>query len=189
MQIPGELQRGGHGTGLGLPLTASWSGCWAARSTVRCTVGAGTTFTVELPLQRRRRPRALPDLTGAVFVVDDDEAARYVVEAHLRDTAWRTVTADGGEAALAALERALPAAMILDSAMPDIDGLEVLRRMRADARTAAVPVIMHTSRLLGRGRGRAARGPGRAPARQVRDLALGAAGGRCRSRPGRRDDA
>ena len=40
--------------------------------------------------------------------------------------------------------------MILDLSMPDLDGLEVLRRMRADARTAAVPVIVHTSRLLGR---------------------------------------
>ena len=46
---------------------------------------------------------SLPDLTGAVLVVDDDEAARYVVETHLRGTAWRTVAADGGAAALAAL--------------------------------------------------------------------------------------
>ncbi len=38
--------------------------------------------------------------------------------------------------------------MILDLTMPDIDGLEVLRRMRADERMAAVPVVIHTSRLL-----------------------------------------
>jgi CheY-like chemotaxis protein len=116
---------------------------------VRSTVGVGTAFTVELPLQRDV-DTSVPDIAGAVLVVDDDETARYVVEAHLRDTAWRTVTVGGGEAALAALEQALPAAMILDLSMPDLDGSEVLRRMRADARTAAVPVIVHTSRLLGR---------------------------------------
>ena len=71
-----------------------------------------------------------------MFVVDDDEAARYVVETHLRGTAWRTVAADGGAAALAALSASLPAAMILDLAMPELDGFEVLRRVRADERTA-----------------------------------------------------
>jgi CheY-like chemotaxis protein len=81
-------------------------------------------------------------------VVDDDETARYVVEAHLRGTAWRVVPAEGGLAALAALEASLPVAMILDLAMPDLDGIEVLRRVRTDARTAGLPVIVHTSRLL-----------------------------------------
>jgi CheY-like chemotaxis protein len=116
---------------------------------VRSTVGVGTAFTVELPLRRDVDTR-VPDVAGAVLVVDDDETARYVVEAHLRDTAWRTVTVAGGEAALAALAQELPAAIILDLSMPDLDGLEVLRRMRADARMATVPVIIHTSRLLSR---------------------------------------
>ena len=68
---------------------------------VRSAVGTGTTFTVTLPRSGRWRA-TLPDLTGAVLVVDDDEASRYVVETHLRGTAWRTVSADGGPAALAA---------------------------------------------------------------------------------------
>ena len=83
-----------------------------------------------------------------MLVVDDDEASRYVVETHLRDTAWRTVAANGGPAALAALSASVPVAMILDFSMPEIDGLEVLRRLRDDERTAAVPVILHTSRVL-----------------------------------------
>ena len=62
--------------------------------------------------------------------------------------------------------------MILDLSMPDIDGLEVLRRMRADARMAAVPVVIHTSRLLDDARGRADRVARRSRAGQVGDVAL-----------------
>jgi signal transduction histidine kinase/CheY-like chemotaxis protein len=147
VQIPGELQREGRGTGLGLPLTRKLVGLLGGEIDVRSTVGAGTTFTVTLPVSGVAAA-ALPDLTGAVLVVDDDEASRYVVETQLRGTAWRTVAANGGAAALAAMGASVPAAIILDYAMPEIDGLEVLRRVREDARTAAVPVIVHTSRVL-----------------------------------------
>jgi signal transduction histidine kinase len=148
VQIPGSLQQPGHGTGLGLPLARKLVGLLGGRIEVRSTVGAGTTFTVTVPTRVTEATAFAPDLTGAVLVVDDDETARYVVQAHLRDTIWRTVSVTGGSAALEALKSSLPAAMILDLAMPDIDGLEVLRRMRADARMAPVPVIVHTSRLL-----------------------------------------
>src|SRR4051794_2521668 len=147
VQLPGELQREGHGTGLGLPLTRKLVGLLGGEIDVRSLLGAGTTFTVRLPVGGVA-VASLPDLAGAVFVVDDDEAARYVVETHLRGTAWRTVAADGGVAALAALEASVPAAIILDYAMPEVDGLEVLHRLRADPRTAAVPVILHTSQVL-----------------------------------------
>jgi signal transduction histidine kinase/CheY-like chemotaxis protein len=150
VQIPGELQREGHGTGLGLPLTRKLVGLLGGEIDVRSAVGTGTTFTVTLP-RSGSVAATLPDLTGAVLVVDDDEASRYVVETHLRGTAWRTVSADGGPAALAALTGSVPAAMILDFAMPEIDGLEVLRRLRENERTAAIPVILHTSRVLDAG--------------------------------------
>ena len=149
VQLPGELQRARQGTGLGLPLAKTLVGLLGGELTVRSAVGVGTTFTVDLPL-RRDADRSVPDVTGAVLIVDDDETSRYVVEAHLRDTAWRTVAVADGESALTAMASALPAAVILDLTMPDLDGLEVLRRLRADARMAAVPVVIHTSRLLER---------------------------------------
>ncbi len=150
VQLPGELQQARQGTGLGLPLAKTLVSLLGGEMTVRSTVGVGTVFSVDLPLRQAVEP-TVPDVSGAVLVVDDDETSRYVVEAHLRDTAWRTVTVGGGEEALAALASALPVAMILDLSMPDLDGLEVLRRMRADDRMASVPVIIHTSRLLDRG--------------------------------------
>lgn len=150
VQLPGHLQKRGQGTGLGLPLARNLVALLGGEMTVKSTVGVGTVFNVVLPLERTVVAPAVGDLEGAVLVVDDDETSRYVVEAHLRDTAWRTVPAAGGEAALTAMAGSLPAAVILDLSMPDLDGLEVLRRMRADARMAGVPVVIHTSRLLER---------------------------------------
>ena len=133
---PASCSSAARAPGSGCRSRASSSGCWAARSTATAAVGAGTTFTVTLPLERRPgRPRGRPDLTGAVLVVDDDEAARYVVETHLRGT--RVATVREPTAARRRSRRSsasLPAAMILDLSMPDIDGLEVLRRVRADER-------------------------------------------------------
>jgi CheY-like chemotaxis protein/nitrogen-specific signal transduction histidine kinase len=148
VQVPGELQREGHGTGLGLPLTRKLVGLLGGTIDVESVVGSGTTFTVRLPVNGPVAPGSLPDLSGAVFVVDDDDAARYVIETHLRGTQWRTVAANGGPAALAALSASLPEAMILDLSMPEVDGFEVLRRIRDDERTAQLPVILHTSRVL-----------------------------------------
>jgi signal transduction histidine kinase/CheY-like chemotaxis protein len=151
VQIPGTLQKSGQGTGLGLPLARKLAALLGGRIDVKSTAGVGTAFTVTIPTRVTAAAAAAsgaPDLTGAVLLVDDDETARYVVQAHLRDTAWRAVSVGGGGAALELLSASLPAVMILDLSMPDMDGLEVLRRMRADARMAAVPVVIHTSRLL-----------------------------------------
>jgi signal transduction histidine kinase len=154
VQIPGQLQRGGRGTGLGLPLARKLAEALGGRIAVTSAVGAGTTFTVHIPLRYERRradPEHLQDLTGSVLIVDDDETSRYIVAAHLRDSAWTIRIAPGGEAALAAIAFSTPTALVLDLSMPDLDGIEVLERLRADPATSELPIIVHTSRLLGPG--------------------------------------
>lgn len=79
-----------------------------------------------------------------VLVVDDDPAARYLVAGLLAETRYDVVEASGGADALAALPQARPAAVILDVSMPDVPGEEVLARLRDDARTREVPVIVNT---------------------------------------------
>jgi signal transduction histidine kinase/CheY-like chemotaxis protein len=150
VQVPGELQREARGTGLGLPLSRKLVELLGGRLTVASKVGAGTTFTVRVPLTYVA-PDAGPEPAspeGAVLVVDDDEAARYVVRTHLRDSAWRVAEAAGGEAALAAVDRGLPVAVVLDLSMPDMDGIQVLNRLRARYGADQLPVVVHTSRLL-----------------------------------------
>ncbi len=65
-----------------------------------------------------------------VLLVDDDPAIRRTVGEGLELEGFAVVRASGGRAALAAIESVAPAIMLLDLAMPDLDGLEVLQRLR-----------------------------------------------------------
>jgi DNA-binding response OmpR family regulator len=76
-----------------------------------------------------------------VLLVDDDAAIRRAVGAGLELEGFRVVPASGGRAALAAVEAVEPAVILLDLAMPDLDGLEVLRRLRADGNDVPVCVL------------------------------------------------
>jgi DNA-binding response OmpR family regulator len=76
-----------------------------------------------------------------VLLVDDDAAIRRAVGAGLELEGFRVVRASGGRAALAAVESVTPAVILLDLAMPDLDGLEVLRRLRANGNDVPVCVL------------------------------------------------
>jgi DNA-binding response OmpR family regulator len=76
-----------------------------------------------------------------VLLVDDDARIRRTVGAGLRLEGFEVVPASGGRAALAAVEQVDPAVMLLDMAMPDLDGLEVLRRLRAGGHELPVCVL------------------------------------------------
>ena len=76
-----------------------------------------------------------------VLLVDDDAAIRRAVGAGLELEGFRVVRASGGRAALAAVESVAPAVILLDLAMPDLDGLEVLRRLRASGDDVPVCVL------------------------------------------------
>ncbi len=79
-----------------------------------------------------------------VLVVDDDPPLRRMLERTLAAEGFSvTVAADGG-AALVAAERAAPDVIVLDVAMPGVDGLAVCRRLRAKG--LATPIIMLTAR-------------------------------------------
>ena len=79
-----------------------------------------------------------------MLLVDDDAAIRRIVAEGLELEGFEVVPASGGRAALAAVESVGPAVVLLDLAMPDLDGLEVLRRLRE--RGDDVPVCVLSAR-------------------------------------------
>lgn len=86
----------------------------------------------------------LADLRERVLVVDDDRSLRRMLERTLTAEGFEvTVAADGG-AALVAAERAAPDVIVLDVAMPALDGLSVCRRLRAKG--LPTPILMLTAR-------------------------------------------
>jgi two-component system, OmpR family, response regulator MtrA len=96
-----------------------------------------------------RKPRPV------VLVAEDDEDILEMVVFDLEDEGYEVVTARDGDAAIAlALERR-PDLVLLDVAMPGLDGYEVTRRLRAEKSTSGTPVVLLTARA------------------QVRDVILG----------------
>lgn len=76
-----------------------------------------------------------------VLLVDDDPAIRRAVAAGLELEGFSVVPASGGRAALEAATRVNPAVILLDLNMPDLDGLEVLRRLRSAGDQVPVCVL------------------------------------------------
>jgi CheY-like chemotaxis protein len=83
-----------------------------------------------------------------VLVADDDPAARYLLAGVLAETRYEVVEASDGVRALELVSEARPVAAFLDLDMPGLSGEEVLRRLRDEPRTRAMPVIVYTSRVL-----------------------------------------
>jgi CheY-like chemotaxis protein len=79
---------------------------------------------------------------ATVLIVDDVEMFRTVVAHALRGAGHRAVSAPDGAAALRALETADADLVLLDLAMPNMNGMEFLQRLRADARFETLPVIV-----------------------------------------------
>ena len=89
-------------------------------------------------------PTAAAD-AGTVLVVDDELYGRELLTSMLRVGGYRSLTADSGEAALDVLGRERVDAVLLDVMMPGMNGYEVCRRIKEDARTAGVAVILVTA--------------------------------------------
>lgn len=82
---------------------------------------------------------------ATVLIVDDNADMCRVLARLVRASGHAADVALGGQEAIDYMQSHLPDAMILDVMMPRIDGLDVLRAVRANARTAKVPVIMFTA--------------------------------------------
>jgi len=78
-----------------------------------------------------------------VLVVDDDATARRMLDVRMRALGCQVAMAETGREALAAIERDLPAVLLLDLQMPEIDGMEVLRTLNREG--VEVPTIVITA--------------------------------------------
>jgi signal transduction histidine kinase/CheY-like chemotaxis protein len=108
---------------------------------------------LEKPVERDRLLGVLRDLTRParlhrILVVDDEEISRYVLRQHLAGNERQVVEAESGAEALRRVRDDRPDVVCLDLGMPDLDGFEVLRRLKADPDTCGIPVVVVTAREL-----------------------------------------
>jgi PAS domain S-box-containing protein len=149
-------RHGGLGLGLAIArhLVEQHGGEIAAAS---AGTGQGTTVTIRLPIglplaagvpRVSDMRRTVPDdlrLDGVtVLVVDDQRDARELLASLLAQRGATVVESDSAEAALAALASAPVRLLVADIAMPDVDGFQLIRRVRAmGTATAAIAVTAH----------------------------------------------
>jgi DNA-binding response OmpR family regulator len=80
-----------------------------------------------------------------ILIADDESSVTELVRVTLEDERVRVVAATDGVTAVALASEILPALILLDVNMPGWDGIEVCRRLRADARFASTPIVMLTA--------------------------------------------
>ncbi len=83
-----------------------------------------------------------------VLIVDDDARNRKLARDVLEAAGLRTLAAADGAQAIALATAHRPDVILMDLRLPDVDGVEVTRRLRADPRTAATPVVALTATPL-----------------------------------------
>lgn len=109
---------------------------------------AAHAYTRDAALMPQAAPTAaaMPD-TPLVMVVDDSLTVRRVTQRLLLREGYRVVLAKDGLEALERLAQERPAVLLSDIEMPRMDGFDLVRNVRADARLADLPIVMITSRI------------------------------------------
>jgi CheY-like chemotaxis protein len=82
---------------------------------------------------------------GLVLIVDDEEDLAGAVEALMQRRGYRTVKVHCGKTALTACRDLLPDLVLLDYELPELDGLQVIERLRADPATKDIPVLLSSA--------------------------------------------
>jgi two-component system cell cycle response regulator DivK len=85
---------------------------------------------------------------ATILLVEDNETIRHAFSILLEDSGYRVLQAGTGAEALGAARRDRPDLVLMDLGLPDLSGLEVTRRLKADPTTRAVIVVALTGRAL-----------------------------------------
>jgi CheY-like chemotaxis protein/nitrogen-specific signal transduction histidine kinase len=156
----GVESEGIEGTGIGLTIVKSLVDGMGGRIEVASAPGEGTAFRVTLPAASAASAaapsmqRTLPPLRlggagrqsvgriGTILYIEDNQVNVLLVEELVKSVGGLVIVSESSGAA--GIERAAtlrPDLVLVDLQLPDFDGFEVLRRLRADARTRAIPCV------------------------------------------------
>jgi PAS domain S-box-containing protein len=147
----GDDQRRAGGTGLGLTISRQLVGLMGGEIEVNSMPGEGSVFSFELllPLAQRPATRIAPRTPVGyhgerrrVLVVDDVAGSRNMLGALVSALGFEVDEAADGQQALHRVHARMPHLVLMDAAMPVMDGLEATRKLRTDPRWRALPVVI-----------------------------------------------
>ena len=156
-QVDASAGRRYGGTGLGLSIVRQI--VQLMEGEIRCdsAPGAGSRFTISLPLLPAPAPQAQPEgqpqeaeepLQGRVLVAEDNALNLEITRLFLESMGVVVISAADGAEAIAQQRATHPDLILMDCEMPGIDGLEATRRIRADETRKRVPIIALTAHAL-----------------------------------------
>lgn len=155
-QVDSSETRDIKGSGLGLPIARSIVEHHQGKLDVESELGKGSTFIVELPLEElvSESEQIIPSMPSqlsllaqeaqgqTVLIVDDEPSIRRFLRHILEAEGFIVVESRTGEDAVATCRREKPSIVLLDLMLPDIDGFEVLKRLKDHSSTRDIPVII-----------------------------------------------
>ena len=172
-RVSGTRARSHEGSGIGLALVSELTALLGGDVHVTSEVGAGTSFVVRVPYGEAAGPARAP-ATGStlsaavaeatswtapersapaagpssvrVLVADDNADMREHLARLLHAEGWSVETVGDGREALRAVRTDPPDLLLTDVMMPGLDGFELVRAVRGDARTATLPVVVLSAR-------------------------------------------
>jgi signal transduction histidine kinase/CheY-like chemotaxis protein len=151
-QAESVMTRQHQGSGLGLAICRGVVEAHGGRLWVKSELGKGSTFYLTLPVAQGPvraaenmgtgdRPFALPADRRLVMIVEDDTDTRNVLSRMLQSMGHFVLEVSGGTQVADLAVRHRPDVIALDQMLPDISGLEVLKHLKANEKTRAIPVI------------------------------------------------
>jgi signal transduction histidine kinase len=146
-QVDTRLQKKTKGTGLGLPLSRSLAELIGGTIRVESVPGQGSVFTLVIPAKLGGAAAPAAELSRKrVLIIDDDDTFRYILRQIIGDEPrYEVLEASNAGDGLRQAKDERPDVIVLDLAMPNVDGFTVLQELNADRRTSVIPVVVSTS--------------------------------------------
>ena len=163
VQLDSKLARAHNGTGLGLALVGRLAALHGGGVRLESEVGKGSRFIVTLPWHdgsttiTRKSATVVagtelgggrPKVGARILYAEDTPVNRRLLSAFLISRGFDVVLAESGSQAIALAHENPPDVILMDVQMPGMDGLEATRHIKADPRTASIPVIALTAMAM-----------------------------------------
>ncbi|MGB3651754.1 MAG: ATP-binding protein, partial [Rivularia sp. (in: cyanobacteria)] len=155
----GDVGKRPDGTGLGLTISQRITALMGSKIQVESSLGEGSIFSVELTVpinddyaagigSNQQKIIGIQGNTPQILIVEDDKNHLTVLSNILQSISFRTLEATDGFEGLKLATENNPDAILLDLAMPNMDGFELMVKLQANPQTSSIPIIVSSASVF-----------------------------------------